>query len=120
VNWVKNGATTWGVDDVSKTPMPNTVYVGPEFSPEDGNITVPADQGTFLAQFRDYGNIVSVFNPQLKIQASANGMVTISWTVGTLVSSPTAQGPYSPVPNAQNPFIVSPSATGTTFYRVMQ
>jgi hypothetical protein len=118
VNWVALGSTTWGVDDASKTPMPNTVYVGPEFSPENGNIAVP-DQGTFLAQIRDYGNYTAVFDPQLKIQA-APGKATITWTTGTLVSSPGAQGPYTPVTGATSPYVVTPSSAGATFYRVMQ
>jgi hypothetical protein len=120
VNWIRLGATTWGVDDASKTPMPDTVYVGPEFSPEDGNVTNPADQGTFLAQMRDYGNNVAVFNPPITIQPGPAGKVTITWSGGTLVSSPTAQGPYSPVTGATNPYVVTPGSTGATFYRVMQ
>lgn len=118
VNWVSLGSTTWGVDDETKTLMPDTVYVGPEFAPENGNITTP-DQGTFLAQIRDYGNYAAGFDPQLKIQADATGKATLTWTTGTLVSSPTAQGPYSPITGAASPYTVAPS-TGTTFYRVMR
>jgi hypothetical protein len=98
--------------------MPDTVYVGPEFAPENGNITTP-DQGTFLAQIRDYDNYAAGFDPQLKIQADATGKATLTWTTGTLVSSPTAQGPYSPITGAASPYTVAPS-TGTTFYRVMR
>jgi len=118
VNWVTLGSTTWGVDDTSKTPMPDTVYVGPEFSPETGNVSIAADRGTFLAQFRDYGNYVGVFNPQLKIGADATGKVSISWATGTLMSSPTVQGIYSVVPNATSPMVVTPAGAATTFYRV--
>jgi hypothetical protein len=120
VNWVNMGSTTWGTDDVSKTPMPNSVYVGPEFSPENGNVSQIADQGTFLAQFRDYGNYVAAFNPQLKISTDATGKVTITWSSGTLVSSPTVQGAYAPVQSATSPFVVTPSGATTTFYRVKQ
>jgi hypothetical protein len=119
VNWVKLGATTWGVDDASKTPMPATAYVGPEFAPEIGNITQVADQGTFLARFRDYGDFAAAFNPQLKIGVDATGKVTITWVTGTLVSSPTVQGTYTRVPGAANPYVVTPSS-GMTFYRVQQ
>ena len=118
VNWINLGSTTWGTDDLNKTPMPDTVYVGPEFSPENGNVTQVADQGTFLASFRDYGNYVAAFNPQLKIGADAAGKVTITWTTGTLVSSPTVQGTYQPVPGAASPFVVTPAAGSTTFYKV--
>lgn len=119
VNWVTMGSTTWGQDDLSKTGMPNTVYVGPEFSPENGNIAT-ADQGTFLVQFRDYGNYVAVFNPQLKIGADATGKVAVTWSTGTLMSSPTVNGTYTPVQNATSPFPVTPAGGSTTFYRVKQ
>ena len=119
VNWVALGATTWGVDDVAKSPMPATLYVGPEFTPENGNIAT-VDQGTFLAQFRDYGDYVAVFNPQLKIGTDSTGKVNVTWTTGTLVSAPTALGPYTPVAGAVSPFVVTPAQVGTTFYRVKQ
>lgn len=120
-NWVTLGSTTWGVDDTSKTPMPDTLYVGPEFSPENGNIAL-ADQGTFLAAFRDYGNYVSstAFDPQLKVGMDSTGKVTISWNSGTLVSAPTPLGPFNPVLNATSPFPVTPAAGTSTFYRVKQ
>jgi hypothetical protein len=120
VNWINMGSTTWGVDDVTKTPMPDAVYVGPEFSPEIGNVSQAADQGTFLAQFRDYGNYVAAFNAQLKISTDASGKVTLTWTAGTLVSSPTVQGSYIPVQNATSPYVATPAGAATTFYRVKQ
>jgi hypothetical protein len=120
VNWVTLGQTTWGVDDQTHTPMPNTVYVGPEFSPENGNITQAADKGTFLASFRDYGNFVASVNSPLTISTDVTGKVTITWSGGgTLVSSPTVSGNYSPVQGATSPFVVTPSG-GATFYRVKQ
>ncbi len=118
VNWVTLGTTTWGVDDVSKTPMPLTLYVGPDFAPEIGNVTLPADQGTFLAQIREYGDYSTTFNPGLKIALDTTGKVTITWTTGTLVSSPTPTGNYAPVSGATSPWSVTPS--GTMFYRVQQ
>jgi hypothetical protein len=121
VNWELLGQTVWGQDDQTLTPMPATVYVGPEFSPENGNVTDAADQGTFLAQFRDYGDYVasSSFNPQLGIALSP-GKVTVTWAAGTLVSSPTVNGTYKPVTGAASPYVVSPAAGGAMFYRVMQ
>ena len=121
-NWIKLGQTTWGVDDASKTPMPATVYVGPEYSPENGNINLVQDQGTFLAQFRDYGDVLSVgtvFDPQMKISINNTGKVTITWTSGTLVASPTPQGSYAPVSNATSPYVFTPGST-PMFYRVKQ
>ena len=120
VNWVNLGATTWGVDDASKTPMPDTVYVGPEFSPENGNIPQAADQGTFLARFRDYGNYVATFDPQLKTATDASGKMIITWAAGTLVSGPTAQGPWTSVPSAASPYSFTPPKSGAMYYRVQQ
>jgi hypothetical protein len=117
VNWVTLGETTWGQDDPTKTPMPATVYVGPEFSPENGNIPDAIDQGTFLAQFRDYGDYVS--NPKLTIGFNA-GKVTITWASGTLVSSPTVNGAYTPVAGAASPYVLSPPTGPAMFYRVME
>jgi hypothetical protein len=119
VNWVQLAQTTandWG----AATPMPGTLYVGPEFSPENGNVTQVADRGTFLAQIRDYGNYVGVFDPQLKIGADSTGKLTITWGAGTLVSSPAVQGTYTPVQNATSPFPVAPAGGATTFYKVKQ
>jgi hypothetical protein len=119
VTWVTLGTTTWGVDDVAKKAMPATLYVGPDFAPELGNITNTSDRGTFLAQIRDYGDYVSVFAPQLKVAKDNTGKVTITWTTGTLVSSPTVTGTYTPV-NATNTYVVTPAAGTATFYRVKQ
>jgi len=121
VSWVQLGQTVWGQDDQTKTPMPATVYVGPEFSPENGNIPLAADQGTFLAQFRDYGDYVTVFNPQLTA-GSLGRKLTITWTTGTLVSSPTVNGTYTPVmvsgAAATSPLVLSPPTGPAMFYRV--
>jgi hypothetical protein len=100
--------------------MPNTLYVGPEFSPENGNLAQAADKGTFLARMRDYGNYVAVIDPQLKVGTDPTGKVSITWTTGTLVSSPTVQGSYTPVTGATSPFLVTPTTAGATFYRVKQ
>ncbi len=120
LTWVALGSTTWGVDDTSKTPMPATVYVGPDYAPELGNVTNPEDRGTFLAQIRDYGDYSAVFNPQLKIGVDSTGKVTITWSAGTLASSPTVQGAYTPVTGATSPHVVTPAAGTATFYQIKQ
>jgi hypothetical protein len=120
INWVLLGTTTWGVDDASKTPMPDTLFVGPDYAPEIGNITNPDDRGTFLAQIRDYGDYSTVFAPQLQVSRDVAGKVTLTWTTGTLVSSPTVDGTYAPVLNATSPFVVTPAPGSATFYKVMQ
>jgi hypothetical protein len=100
--------------------MPNTVYVGPEYSPENGNLSVPADRGTFLAQFRDYGDVVGTINAPLSIAPVSGGKVTITWGAGTLLSSPTVNGAYTPVQGATSPLVVTPAPGTATFYRVKQ
>jgi len=98
------------------------VYVGPEFSPEIGNITVVADRGTFLAQFRDYGDYSAVTQPTLSVTRNADGTFTLTYT-GTLYSSATANGTYTPVSGAASPFPVNPKANGAAaaaFYRAEQ
>jgi len=125
VNWVNLGKTTWGVDDVALKPMPATVYVGPEFTPENGNCTADAtsgwsNQGSFMARFRDYGDYVAVTNPNLTVSVDATGKVTISWAAGTLVSSSTVHGTYAPVTGATSPLVITPTAGGTMFYQVKQ
>jgi hypothetical protein len=118
-NWELLGQTVWGQDDQTKTPMPATVYVGPEFSPENGNINDAADQGTFLAQFRDYGDYVAVTQPTITVAKNADGTFTLTYT-GTLQSSAKVSGPYTAVSGAASPFKVNPEATGAPaamFYR---
>jgi hypothetical protein len=118
-NWELLGQTVWGQDDQTKTPMPATVYVGPEFSPENGNITDAIDQGTFLGQFRDYGDYVAATQPTLSFVYSG-GTLTLNFT-GILQSSTNLAGPYLAVPGALSPsYNVNPKATGAIaemFYR---
>jgi len=116
VNWLQLGATTWGVD--TPLTMPDTVYVGPEYSPEIGNITQASDQGTFLAQFRNYGDYTTVVDSQLKISKSAD-KITITWSGGTLVSSDTINGTYSTVTGATSPYVVTPSSSAK-FFKIKQ
>jgi hypothetical protein len=120
-NWELLGQTVWGPggDALTTNPMPATVYVGPEFSPENGNINDAIDQGTFLAQFRDYGDYVASTQPTIAAAKNADGTFTLTYT-GTLQSSANVNGPYSAVSGAASPFNVNPKATGApvaTFYR---
>jgi hypothetical protein len=118
--WVPLGSTTWGVDDQTKTPMPSTLYVGPEYSPENGNISV-GFKGMFLAQYRDYRDH-AVARPTLTATRNSDGTLTLNYT-GTLYSSPSAAGPYTPVSGASTPWPVNPKATGAApmqYYRAQQ
>jgi len=122
VTWEKLGQTVWGKDDQSASKMPDTVYVGPEFSPENGNVTQVADRGTFLARFRDYGDFSSAIQPTLAVAKNADGTFTLTYT-GTLQSASKVTGPYTPVTGAVSPFTANPKVTGApaeVFYRAGQ
>jgi hypothetical protein len=122
VNWINLGTTTWGVDDVSKTPMPDTVYVGPDYAPENGNVNPASLRAMFGIKVRDYRNHGALALPTLTATKNADGTFTLTYT-GTLVSSDTAKGTYNPVSGASSPWKVDPKATGakaTQFYRAQQ
>lgn len=60
-NWTWNGSTSWYDDSFLETPtglkpMPDTMYVGPDYSPENGNISDETLRGMWLAKFRNYGD----------------------------------------------------------------
>jgi hypothetical protein len=115
VNWINLGSTTWGVDDQSKTNMPATVYVGPEYSPENGNISTPALQNMFVAKFRDYGDVTaSTPSTTLSFTRTQSGL-TITYT-GTLQSADAIMGPWSNVTGATSPYTTTFSAP-KKFYR---
>ena len=82
MNWEVPGQTTWGPGGNAMTtnPMPATIYVGPDYSPENGNVSDVIDQGTFLAQFRDYGDVVSVTAPTLSASSLVSGVLPSSGT----------------------------------------
>jgi hypothetical protein len=49
--------------------------------------------------------------------SSSGGQVTISWVLGTLVSSANLAGPYAPVPGATSPYH-PPAGPARQFYRI--
>jgi hypothetical protein len=61
---------------------------------------------------------VSVINSHVRIGVNANGKVTITWTAGTLLSSPSVDGTYAPVPGATSPLVVAPPQGAASFYRI--
>jgi len=54
VTWVRLGSTVWPNDD-SPTPLAASMFVGPEWAPENGNIDDDKDS-VWIAKFRDYGD----------------------------------------------------------------
>jgi hypothetical protein len=120
-NWTSLGSTTWGVTDTNHILMPDTVYVGLDYSPENGNVAA-GFKGMFGVKYREYRNHGAVAPPTLTFVKNADGTFTLTYT-GTLVSSDTAKGTYTPVSGATNPWTVNPKATGakaTQFYRAQQ
>jgi hypothetical protein len=118
--WVNLGSTTWpdANDPNGPTPMADTVYVGPEYSPENGNIyeeTPGTLRGRWLAKFRNYGDTFAPVStvPTLSVARAANG-ITLTFT-GTLQSADTVSGPWTDMNG------VSPQTVTTTgsmkFYR---
>jgi hypothetical protein len=119
VNWLQMGSTSFpDLNDPDKVPLPDTVYVGPEFSPENGNIFDTTLRGMWLAKFRDYGDTFAAVEPTptLSIARSASG-VTITFT-GSLQSADTITGTWSDVPGS-SPLAVTPTGAAK-FYRSKQ
>lgn len=89
-NWVREGTFTFPTTDSDGNPVPpieNTLYVGPNYSPEVANIpTSTGERRAFLARFREYSNAsgeVNIEPPQISIKQSGT-QVEVSWSTGTL------------------------------------
>lgn len=109
VNWVLLGSTTF--DPV----MPATVYVGPEFAPENGNIDAGL-RGVFVAKFRDYRtHSAVVIPPTMTYQRTPTGL-TITFE-GTLQSADTVTGTWSDVSSTSPYTATVPAGAGLKFYR---
>jgi hypothetical protein len=121
VNWINLGSTTWGVDDTNHIAMPDTLYVGPDYAPENGNVSV-GFKAMFGIKVREYRNHGAVAPPTVTATENADGTFTLTYT-GTLVSSDTAKGTYTAVSGASSPWKVNPKVTGAKaiqFYRAQQ
>jgi hypothetical protein len=104
VSWTQLGTATFD------PPMPATLFVGPEFSPENGNITEGL-RGVWLAKFRNYGDYGAVVVPTIGM--SSTGVITYT---GVLQSSPTVDGTFTPVAGATSPYTI-PTTGAAMFYR---
>ncbi len=110
VDWTQLGASTFD------PAMPDKLFVGPEFSPENGNISDVALKGVFVAKFRDYGNF-SVAPPEfVSITVNPNGTVTVAWTGGGTLQYTTSLTPpvtWADAPaGSVSPFTLDPSQVG--------
>jgi hypothetical protein len=121
-NWVQLGSFTFPTQDVNGSPVPpfpNTVYVGPSYSPENGNI--PVSTGTraaFIARFRDYGGTSTpggTTPPELKITKNS-GQVELSWEGTALLQSNSnlKSNLWTDLPSISSPHKLQP--TGKAIY----
>ena len=113
VNWTAMGTTTF------TEPMPATLYVGPDYSPENGNITDESLRGMWLAKFRDYGDTFpKTAAVTLSSARTATGL-TITFT-GKLQSAPAVTGPWTDVAGAASPLAITTAGKASAFYRAAQ
>lgn len=127
VNWVSMGAQSYpqnfadkDADGNAVPPFPATLYVGPNFGPENGNIT-EADRKLWKVEFRDYGDVTSVtaVGP-IAIKVEGNNAV-LSWSgTATLQVADSVTGPYTDVAGATSPRTVTPVAGQQKYYRLKQ
>jgi hypothetical protein len=119
-DWIEMGATTWPDDaGVDGEELPDTLFVGPEFAPENANITNEDDRGLWVGKFRDYG----VMRPEggeafVEIALNAEGNVVLTFE-GTLQSATTVTGPFEDVAGATSPYEVEPTE-GEAYFRARQ
>jgi hypothetical protein len=109
-DWILLGTQTFD------PPMPDKLFVGPEYSPENGNVTDEASRAMWLAKFRDYGNITTTTVPggsQISFTRTATGL-TLTFE-GTLESADSITGPWTDVAGASPQTVTT--TTGTKFYR---
>jgi hypothetical protein len=112
--WTRLGVTTWGTDSsTDNQKMPDKVFVGLDYSPENGNVSDEALRRMFFVRFRDYGDTFPTI-PQLTAVRSAAGL-KITYT-GTLQFATTIQGPWNDVNGASSPYI-APTTGPQMFYR---
>lgn len=116
VDWINIGSTTWpDPADANGTLMPNPMYVGMEYTPENGNVSPASLQSMFVAKFRDYRTHSTVVTrPTLTHQRTSAGL-TITFE-GALQSADTATGTWSDVQGAVSPYPVTASGT-QKYYR---
>ena len=110
-NWIQLGQT------VFDPPLPTTVFVGPDYSPEVGNITNEADKRSFLAKFRDYGDTFAAGAPEVAAAVQANGDIVITFQ-GTLQQRDAAGGDWTNS-GLTSPATVTPAGAGR-LYRAAQ
>ncbi|HEY5914537.1 MAG TPA: hypothetical protein VJA21_28435, partial [Verrucomicrobiae bacterium] len=109
VNW-----TQMSPSSTFDATMPATLYVGPEFAPENGNVTASL-RSVWVAKIRDYRTHSAIVPPPAMSYVRTPTGLSITFE-GTLQSADSLTGTWSDVTGASNPYPVT--ATGPQkFYR---
>ena len=102
-NWIPIGSFSFPTNDVDGAAVPKfpeTVYLGVNYSAEVGNIPdSTGERRSFMAQFREYGNVGTLDLPILTISREGSS-VRLEWQGGgTLLSNTNlATDTWTPVP----------------------
>jgi hypothetical protein len=115
-NWIELNSTTWpDPEDTAGSLMPQTLYVGMDYSPENRNVAPASLQAMFVAKYRDYRDHSDVvLPPTLTYTATATGL-TITYQ-GTLQSADAVSGPWTDVQGSSSPYNATASVP-KRFYR---
>ncbi|MFO1497165.1 MAG: PA14 domain-containing protein [Verrucomicrobiota bacterium] len=113
--YTSTDGVTWTFENIHATPatdpdpaFPATLLVGMAVTSHDNSGNDILAEGLYEEfTVTPYQEQV---DPQLKVSVQAN-QVVITWAAGTLLSSPTVNGPYTTVTGATSPYRVSPSGT---------
>jgi hypothetical protein len=93
--WGEDGQAWSLIAETTFDPvLPDTVYVGPEYSPENGNVTNVEDRGRWLAKFRNYGDTFGAAAPTLSYEIDASGNIILNFD-GTAEWADEVEGPYT-------------------------
>ncbi len=111
VTWTQIGTSTFD------GTLPTSLYVGLDYSPENGNVSPASLQSMWVAKYRDYRTHSSVVPPPvMTFQRTSTGM-TVTYEAGsTLQWAPTPAGAWTDLTGAANPYIV-PIDNQPKFYR---
>jgi len=115
-NWTQLGQTVTGEGGFVE-PMPAKVFVGIDYSPENGNIGEDTGlRAMWMAKFRDYGDTFAPepITPEINI-ARDGAAVKITFT-GKLQSADALTGTFQDVTGAASPYTI-PVETSIKFYR---
>ena len=122
-NWIQIGTFTFptnNVDGEVVEKFPETVYLGLNYSAEVGNI--PDSTGgrrSFMAQFREYGNVFTLDRPKLTISLEGSS-ARLQWQGGGTLQSNTnlATDIWAPVQGASPVLIPLNPEIPKEFFRV--